>query len=270
MRLPKRYRIPLPVLDKPDGWSEFFRSVCNPVGCPEFISARQPERVALVHAINSGDALRQRRILEKFRPQNGLFRQVFIQKLLQEEIRTRLDSGLVVEIGAGSGYLTTELALTIGPKGKLVAFEPAKYTADYLNLLLNSSSAHGHGFPRTHVLPLSAGDLEGEAAKAAGLQPGLVDVFIAIRAMHRVRPRERKASLQMQERLLKPGGLIILVELFEDDRPISRKVSRGAWHWYIEQYQKCMKKMELAYISRPEIPNQDDWCQMVAWRKLSC
>src|SRR5205085_5346004 len=62
------------------------------------------------------------------------------------------------DIGANIGYYTCLFAAAVGPRGKVVAFEPASRTRERLiqNVAL-------HGFANVEVLPYALGDRDGEA-----------------------------------------------------------------------------------------------------------
>lgn len=251
-----------PVLIDADSWSEWYTFCKDELGCPDFYVARAPKRGAMMMACSMGDTGSQRGLIDEHLVANQKFiDQLTVSFTGNELVMSRLNGGVVVYLCAGMDF-GLELATMAGPNGSLFLVD---YAESVVADLRRELGKHRDSFPNTQVLHTPVHLVADELAKH-GVEAGMVDAVVAVRGLHRVPPPERVLTLASVKSLLKPGGIVAITELFEDDRPRNRPQSPGAWHWPIFWYQNYLRPMSLEYNSGPVLQNQDDGCRLVVFR----
>ncbi len=106
----------------------------------------------------------------------------------------------VVDLGAGTGYLTPHLSGHVGPDGAVIAadVEPAM-----LAFLQEAAAAEGWGNVRTHQA----------AYDALGLPPGTADAVVTLNVWHHI--EDRAAYARRLAEVLKPGAAFVVVDFLK-------------------------------------------------------
>ena len=110
---------------------------------------------------------------------------------------------VVADVGAGLGWLTFPLAVAVGSIGRVYAVDPSR---DGIGVIESRAKSEGLGQIRAVVAP----------AEATGLSADSVDRIVWHTMYHDV--GDRQAALQEMARILKPGGLWVIVDW--DKRPM--------------------------------------------------
>jgi ubiquinone/menaquinone biosynthesis C-methylase UbiE len=111
------------------------------------------------------------------------------------------------EIGAGSGFLSRVIAQQVGPGGRVIATELDDKMVAYLN-----ERAKAEGLTNFAAL-------KGETA-SSGLEPASVDAIAMVNTYSFFdRPKE---MLQSAVKALKPGGLLLIVDIPQTGSGASR------------------------------------------------
>ena len=113
-------------------------------------------------------------------------------------------SGVIADIGAGSGYFSRRLAALV-PGGKVLAVD---IQPEMLAILEAIASDEGI----ENITPILATE------DSLNLAPGSVDLALMVDAYHEL-ARPREVMLQLRD-ALKPGGKIVLVEYRAEDEAI--------------------------------------------------
>jgi hypothetical protein len=264
-KVPKLGVLLEPRLTNAGAWSHWF-GICERLGAPDFFVARGPVRAAMMDAVNARDTEKQKEILEKFREENENFRREVRNAIIKNsDILFKMLGGSIVYLCAGVDF-SHDLAVIAGG-GRMFYIDHAESVIAHLRreeIAKNSDPPMPKVFK---ALLMSTHQICSREAQAEGLLPGSIDGVVAIRGLHRVAPVQRTKTLEGVQALLKPGGIFILVELFEDDRPKTRIPTPGAWYWTIEQYKKNLPQMSLTHDSGPVMKNQDDNCRLLVFSK---
>ena len=113
-------------------------------------------------------------------------------------------SGVIADIGAGSGYFSRRLA-TLVPDGAVLAVD---IQPEMLAILKRIASEEGID----NITPILATE------NSLNLAPGSIDLALMVDAYHEL-ARPREVMLELKE-ALKPGGKIVLVEYRAEDEAI--------------------------------------------------
>lgn len=108
----------------------------------------------------------------------------------------------VADFGVGGGYFAVVLADKVGDDGKV-------YAIDIQEELLTKARNHDHG--RHDNISFLQGDLEEE--NGSGLAAGIVDMVLLANTLFQFENKE--AGLKEAHRVLKPGGMLALVDWSE-------------------------------------------------------
>lgn len=159
----------------------------------------------------------------------------------------RLKPGEVVaDIGAGTGYLTRQMAVKVSPGGRVFGVD---VQPEMLALLTNYVAQAGI----SNVVPVLGSD------KDPNLPPASVDLGIMVDVYHELEyPRE---MLEAICRALKPGGRVVFVEFRAEDP----KVPIKEVHKMTEaQVKKEMKPLPLEWV---ETLGALPWQHVIVFRK---
>jgi len=117
----------------------------------------------------------------------------------------RIESGQVIlDAGCGDGYMSKEFAKLTGSKGKVYALDPDPLSIDTLE-------AETTG---TNIVPL-VGDITIETK----LPAGSIDLVYLSTVVHGFSKSQMKGFATETNRLLKPGGILAVIEIQKEDTP---------------------------------------------------
>ncbi len=165
------------------------------------------------------------------------------------------------------------LELFVGPGiffRELIQRIPNLYGVDLIEENLEYTKRYTEEHPG-HLLCRPAHCIEKEVGERYGYPDGFnkedFDIIFAFRGyLHQPR-RERIQTLLSCIKILKPGGYLVIGEMFEDDRPENRKINPGAFYWKIGRYKRVVGKyMSLAALSEI-IDNDGDPCRVAIFKK---
>ncbi|MDO8430614.1 MAG: methyltransferase domain-containing protein [Candidatus Taylorbacteria bacterium] len=118
----------------------------------------------------------------------------------------------VVDLGAGSGFYTIEVAKKVGPSGRVYAVDVQK---DLLDKIKNGATVAG-----LHNVEVVWGNIE----KLGGtkLRETIADRIIISNTLFQIAPGDRENLALEIKRLLKSGGKLMVIDWNEDSpmRPI--------------------------------------------------
>lgn len=114
----------------------------------------------------------------------------------------------IADLGAGEGWLTTRLALHVGPTGRVFAADISENALKRI-----AERAAGDTSLRNVELILSEPD-------DPRLPYGTLDGVVIVNAYHEI--TERVAVLEGVKRALRPGGLLVIVDNTPDDSLTTR------------------------------------------------
>jgi ubiquinone/menaquinone biosynthesis C-methylase UbiE len=117
----------------------------------------------------------------------------------------------VLEVGPGPGFFSTELARRL-PRGRLELFEVQPEMLDNSRHSLDGAGCHNVGF---HA---------GDACDGLPFPDGAFDVAFLAAVLGEV--PDKVACIRSLARVLRPGGLLVLVEAFPDPDRLSVPVLR--------------------------------------------
>jgi precorrin-6B methylase 2 len=117
----------------------------------------------------------------------------------------------VAEIGAGTGWLTVEVARRVGPSGRVYSTE---ISVDRLADIRRAADAAG----LSNVIVLEAGE------RATGLPSGCCDAIFMRRVYHHL--TAPSAILTSIRDALKPGGRLVIID-FRPDRLVGTVTRMG-------------------------------------------
>ncbi len=108
----------------------------------------------------------------------------------------------VVDVGAGTGYLTPKLSAAVGPSGSVIAsdIEPAM-------LAFLDEAATKHGWTNVRTLASAPDDPK--------LAPTSVDAVVTLNTWHHI--AEREAFAKKLRAALRPGGVFVVVDFLKED-----------------------------------------------------
>lgn len=106
---------------------------------------------------------------------------------LQRAIRKYVSAGdTVYDIGANIGYVSLSLAKRVGPKGRVIAFEPLPRNVDLLRTAIEVN-----GLKNIRLLDCAASEARGETAIRVGDNPAMASLL-----WHRDNPRAREIVIR--------------------------------------------------------------------------
>jgi len=111
---------------------------------------------------------------------------------------------VVVDLGAGTGYLIARLTEAVGPEGVVLASDTSPAMLDFLR---EAAEAEGWENLRTHAHP----------ADDPALEPESVDAVVALNVWHHV--EARPAFAEKIARALRPGGAFVVVDFLAEETP---------------------------------------------------
>lgn len=126
---------------------------------------------------------------------------------------------IAADFGAGSGFYTLPLARTVGPEGKVYAFDVQKHTVD----LIQSSAR------LAHLLQVEAMHANLELPRGSHLKDSAVDFVLVASILHQA--DDKSAVLGEAARVLKPGRAMAMIE-WDDTKsfagpPMALRISRA-------------------------------------------
>ena len=110
----------------------------------------------------------------------------------------------VLDAGCGNGYMSKRFSKEVTPSGKVYALDPDTYAIDVL---------------RTEIQGSNIVAMEGNITKPTPLDPSSVDLVYVSAVIHGFSKQQMEAFLQEVERLLKPNGLLAVVEIEKKETP---------------------------------------------------
>lgn len=117
----------------------------------------------------------------------------------------------VVDAGCGTGYMAKLFADRVGPSGKVIALDPNSH---FVRILAQET--------RGTVIQA----MEGDITRPTGLPSRSVDRIYLATVMHIFSPRQVQGFVQEVRRLLKPGGILAVVNLEKKETPFGPPVAR--------------------------------------------
>jgi len=256
------FKLETRALTSSERWSSWLQFCENTLDCPEFYCAREPLRNAVRRAYESEDYPKVFDLVSEFRAANDVFHQQVSRELFNnKDVMGNLVGGSVVYLCAGVEF-SAEFGSLVGSQGRLFLVDYAEATAARLR---REMAKHVHTSPNVHVINSPVQQI-GDPNLHEYLLPGTISMIVAIRGLHRVETSERIQTINACKTLLKPGGVFCLIELFEDNRPASRKPTPGTWYWTISQYKKALSPLQLVHDSGAVLDNQNDKNRLLVFR----
>jgi FkbM family methyltransferase len=178
-------------------------------------------------------------------------------------VRRHVTSGMaVVDIGANLGWFTTHLALLVGAKGRVDAFEPR---SDLMDLLTKTVAENGLTNVTTHNFALASQNADGQViwsthdvnpggtnlVSSDFVAPGITAQPVAVRTLdtcisHRVDfikldvEGSELLVFKGAERILAQDRPLILVELNPSNLMRTSGVSASEFGRYVEKWDYCL------------------------------
>ncbi len=124
----------------------------------------------------------------------------------------------VLDIGCGPGRFAQVLAETVGPQGEVVGVDPSPSMIEYAN---------------RHTARQANCRFELAAAQSLDLPDAAFDVVTSTFAMHHIPPGDRVAAMAHMFRVLRPGGRLLIADVYPTGRLIPtvvRTLTRIAPH----------------------------------------
>lgn len=169
----------------------------------------------------------------------------------------------VVDVGAGTGLISLEMAERVGPGGKVVALDPS---APLLDAARQAAIAAGCG----SIVEGHVGD-----ARAIPFPEGSVDRALCHWVLLHVAEQER--VLAEMRRVVRPGGKIMCVEMdwetqivFPGRRDVTRRIlnfntDRHIDGWMGRRLLSMFRDQDLADVTVDAITNTDDGSHGPEW-----
>ena len=111
----------------------------------------------------------------------------------------------VLDVGCGPGHFAHALADIVGPHGQVVGVDPSPPMIDYAN--------------RHAARPVNC-RFELTAAQSLDLPDAAFDVVTSTFAMHHIPPGSRVAAMAHMFRVLRPGGRLLIADMYPTGRLI--------------------------------------------------
>ncbi len=117
----------------------------------------------------------------------------------------------VLDAGCGTGYMAKLFADRVGSSGKVIALDPNSH---FIRILAQET--------RGTVIRA----MEGDITRPTGLPSRSVDLIYLATVMHIFSPQQVQGFVQEVGRLLKPGGILAVVNLDKKETPFGPPVAQ--------------------------------------------
>jgi len=117
----------------------------------------------------------------------------------------------VLDAGCGTGYMAKLFAERVGPSGNVIALDPNSH---FIRILAQET--------RGTVIRA----MEGDITKPTGLPSRSMDLIYLATVMHIFSPQQMRGFVQEVRRLLKPDGILAIVNLEKKETPFGPPVAR--------------------------------------------